>query len=323
MISICHINITSITKHKDELLARFSKYDIISVNETNLKSERPFSLKGYNVFRNDRVGKDGGGVLLAVKQHIKCQEIINKTTDKNELIAVQLSMQSYKPILVASIYVPPAVKLSVDAFHEVYNMNNNCIIVGDLNAALFQMGSRKTNTKGRQLQELINEGFLNCVDDDSTTFEKNDYEEKLDWILASQPLFTFISNVETHPTLGLLNGHKPLTFDIPFGAESKPASPRISFNFKAAEWSKYRKKLDEQLKLWKKTRPSQPTDIEEYAAFITTSIIAATQDTIPTATKTNTNLKLSEANTTSNQVETSHLSTVEEDRRTYRQATIL
>ena len=75
MISLCHININSITKHKDELLARFSQYDIISVNETNLKSERKFSLMGYNIFRNDRVGKLGGGVLLAVKQHIKCREV--------------------------------------------------------------------------------------------------------------------------------------------------------------------------------------------------------------------------------------------------------
>src|SRR5690349_15647338 len=90
MISVCHININSITRHKDELLARFSKYDIISVNETNLKSERKFSLMGYNIFRNDRVGKPGGGVLLAVKQHIKCREILNKTSNKNEIIAIEV-----------------------------------------------------------------------------------------------------------------------------------------------------------------------------------------------------------------------------------------
>jgi hypothetical protein len=66
-------------KHKDGLLARFTKYDVISVNETNLKKERLFSLKGYNIYGNHRVGKNGEGVLLAVKQHIKCTEIFNKT----------------------------------------------------------------------------------------------------------------------------------------------------------------------------------------------------------------------------------------------------
>ena len=295
MISVCHINVNSIIKHKDELLARFSKYDIIAVNETNLKSERPFTLQGYNIFRNDRVGKPGGGVLLAIKQHIKCREVHNKTENNNEIIAVEIETQSLKSILISSIYIPPLAKLHVNIFQEIYNINNNCIIVGDLNAALEPMGSRKTNTKGRQLQEIINEGFINCVDDDSTTFEKDDYEEKIDWILASQPLLSFISNVETHPTLGTLSGHKPLTFDIPIGVEPKPTSPRISLNFKLANWTTFRRKINEQLMLWDKNRLLNSTaDIEEYTTFITNSITAATQEAIPTSKLMNTSVKLSE-----------------------------
>ncbi|CAF3339011.1 unnamed protein product [Rotaria socialis] len=103
-ISVCHIDITSIVKHKDELFAKFSTYDIISVNETNLKGEQPFSLKGYNIFRNDRVGKSGGGVLLAVKHHIKCSEILNETTGQNEIFAIEIPTKSlFKSIIIASI----------------------------------------------------------------------------------------------------------------------------------------------------------------------------------------------------------------------------
>ena len=293
MIRVCHVNVTSITKHRDELLARFSQYDIISVNETNLKSERQFSLKGYNIFRNDRVGKSGGGVLLAVKQQIKCREMLCKTSQENELIAVQLESKCFKSILVASIYVPPRARLNTDLFHELYGINNDCIIIGDLNAALLQMGSRRTNARGKQLQELINEGFLNCIDDVSTTFEKNEYEEKLDWILASQPLFSFISNVETHPTLGLLSGHKPLTFEIQIGTETNAPSPRTSFNFKRANWMKYRSTLNDQLKIWNKPSPTRTCDIDDYAVFITKCIIIASNEAIPTATP-NTNFKISE-----------------------------
>ncbi|CAF4291998.1 unnamed protein product, partial [Rotaria magnacalcarata] len=50
----------------------------------------------------------------------------------------------------------------------------------DLNAKLSEMGSTKTNARGKQLQELLNEGLIEFVDDDSTTFEKNDYGTKLD-----------------------------------------------------------------------------------------------------------------------------------------------
>jgi len=287
MISVCHINITSISKHKEELLARFSKYDIISVNETNLKSERQFSLMGYNVFRNDRVGKAGGGVLLAVKPHIKCREVLNKTTRNNEVIAVEIETQTFKSILISSIYVPPTAKIDLSIFYELHNINNNCIIVGDLNATSQEMGSRKTNSKGRQLQELCKEGFIYCVDDDSTTFEKNDYEEKLDWILASQPLLSFISNVETHPTLGALTGRKPLTFDIPIGVKFKPSSSRLSPNFKSVNWTKFRNKLDERLKLWNKTCSLQAADIKEYAVFVTRSYLAVHLEMTERTTSTN------------------------------------
>ena len=281
MISLCHININSITKHKDELLARFSNYDIISVNETSLKSEQSFSLWGYNIFRNDRVGKKGGGVLLAVKRHIKCREVLHTTSCMNELIAVEIDTQSLKSILISSIYVLPTAKIDINLFNGLYNMNNNCIIVGDINATLHQMGSAKANARGKQLQKLLKDGYIECVDDDLITFEKNDYAVKLDWILGSQPLLSFISNVETHPPIGTFYGHKPITFDISMGVEPRPASPRISFNFKAAKWPLFRSKLDQQLKLWNDCRLDSPLDIEDHTSFITKSILVATQEAIP------------------------------------------
>ncbi|CAF3893143.1 unnamed protein product [Rotaria sp. Silwood1] len=128
MIKILHLNITSIKKHKDELLSRFS---------------------------NDQLDKLGGGVLLAIKENIKCYEIFNKTIEKNVILAVKIETKILKSILTASIYVPSTVKIHLNVFHELYKMNNNRIIVGDLNAALLSMGSRKTNTRGRQLQEIL------------------------------------------------------------------------------------------------------------------------------------------------------------------------
>ncbi|CAF4988906.1 unnamed protein product, partial [Rotaria sp. Silwood1] len=167
--------------------------------------------------------------------------------------------------------------------------------LGDLNATLHHMGSAKANARGRQLQELFKEGFIECVDDDTPTFEKNDYEVKLDWLLGSQPLLSFTSNLETHPPIGTSCGHKPLTFDISIGAEPKPPTPRMSFNFKAAKWAKFRSKLDQQLMLWNNDRRLDSTlAIEEYTSFITNSILVATQEAIPLSKQTNTTPIISE-----------------------------
>ncbi|CAF2077925.1 unnamed protein product [Rotaria magnacalcarata] len=194
-VSVCHINITSIVKHKDELLDKFSTYDIISVNETNLKRERPFSLKGYNIYRNDRVGKSGGGVLLAVKDHIKCSEILNESIGDNEIVAIEIH-----------------------------------------------------------------------------------------------------TNVDTHPTIGSSSGHKPLTFEVSIGAKHKSTSPRTSFNFKAANWTTFRKTLNDQLQLWNLSRTISTTvKIEEYNMFITNSLLEATHAAIPKLKQATSSYTISEA----------------------------
>lgn len=295
MLRLCHINITSIKKYKDELLARFSNQDIISVNETNLEKDTPFYLKGYNIYRNDRVGRTGGGVLLAVKENIKSRELFNNTIENSEIVAIEIETKSYGHILIASIYVPPTSKITPEVFRDLHQMNNDCIVMGDLNAALEEMGSRKTNKKGKQLEDIFNEGYLIGIDDNSTTFERNHYEEKLDWILASQPLFSFISDYEVQPSLGISSGHKPITFSMSIEAETKPLSPRSSFNFKAANWSKFRSHLDKHLKCWNNAQPSNTVDVEEYTSFITNCLTKATNESIPMNTHRIATFTVSEA----------------------------
>ena len=130
-----------------------------------LEKDTPFYLKGYNVYRNDRTKKSGGGVLLAVKENIISQLVYNQIINNNESIAVEITTKSYGKILVGSLYVPPTVKINPEVIQDLYRINSDCIIMGDLNAALQTMGSRKTNTRGRQLQDIINEGYIYCIDD--------------------------------------------------------------------------------------------------------------------------------------------------------------
>lgn len=293
MLKIMHCNVTSIKKHKDEIIARFDGYDILSVNETNLKNQQLFSLPGYNIYRNDRQNKQGGGVLLAIRNTIKCFEIYNQTIEDNEIIAVQIDTND-DSLLIASIYIPPKAKFNCDIFHQLYKINNNCLIIGDLNAALHTMGSKRTNAKGYQLQQLLAEGFLQCIDNDLMTYARNNYEEKLDWILASQPTLSFIDNIATHSSFGLKEDHRPLTFRLNMLAELKPDSPRLSFNYKIADWKLYRKKLNDLLKnIELNQNISNAQQIEIYVEKLTESIMLATKSTIPLTNDKIKNFKIS------------------------------
>ena len=269
MLKICHVNITSINKHKDELYARFHDFDIISINETNLKPSQQLTLSGFNIFRNDRKDKSGGGVLLAVKEKIQCHEKINKSEEENELMAVQIETKRGR-LLIASIYIPPRAKLNKKLFEEIYNINNDCLILGDLNAALKEKGSRRTNLKGRQLQQILEEGYLQCVEAEITTFERINYQEKIYWVLATQPTFLHISRVETHPQIGTITGHKPMTMELSSEAEYKPGSSRNTRNYNTADWPTYRRQLNRLLGSWNnETDLRTPENIEVYRKFIT------------------------------------------------------
>ncbi|CAF3691628.1 unnamed protein product [Rotaria sp. Silwood1] len=255
--------------------------DIISINETNLHEKTQFQLPGFNVFRFDRSVKKGGGVLLAIRKEMQCYEILSQNIDDNECVAVQISTKS-GPLLICSLYIPPRIKISSRLFDQLLNINANCLIMGDLNAASTILGSRKTNNKGIQLQELLNNTGFSCIDDNITTYERNQYEEKLDWILATRPIIFCINNVNTHMPLGTVSGHKPLTFNLMTMPDDKPPSPRIQFSFNLANWSLYRHVLNEKLMQWDMNHKLvSANDIDEYANFISESIVAAARSAIP------------------------------------------
>ncbi|CAF4485708.1 unnamed protein product [Rotaria socialis] len=167
------------------------------------------------------------------------------------------------------------------------------------------MGSRRTNVKGRQLQQVLDEGYLQCIDNDLTTYARNNYEEKIDWILASQPTILFIDNVETEAPLGLKEDHKPLTFNLNMAADNKPSSPRLSFNFKSANWQLYRKTLNELLSNIDRTKTiTTVEEIESYATTLTECISSATKLSIPPTKDRLTNFPIS--TTTKNLIDRKH-----------------
>ncbi|CAF1446819.1 unnamed protein product, partial [Rotaria sordida] len=190
----------------------------------------------------------------------------------NEAVAVQIETP-FGHLLITSIYVPPNIKLHHELFEQIYDLNNDCLILGDLNASLQCMG--------------------------------NNYEEKIDWILASQPTITFINNVETQAPFGLKEDHKPLTFNLNMSAELKPQSPRISFNFRLANWQLYRNKLNDLLsKIDQKKSITTVEQIESYVSTVTECIAIATKKAIPLTNEILKNFQISK--TTKKLIECKH-----------------
>lgn len=74
--NILHINAQSIPAHFPDMLASFDNQNIhaLLVSESWLKPCLPsvsYSLPGFNLIRNDRIGRVGGGVAIYLRTHIK------------------------------------------------------------------------------------------------------------------------------------------------------------------------------------------------------------------------------------------------------------
>ena len=94
------------------------------------------------IFRKDRSGRRGGGVLLAVKSHLTCFQMSDLETDM-EMLACLIYTRPAFYFLVSVFYRPPGQNLDFSAKFEAFlnnysSTNNifNLIVVGDFNFSL-------------------------------------------------------------------------------------------------------------------------------------------------------------------------------------------
>ena len=82
--------------------------DIIIGNETWLTPEvnnSELGLNDFDIFRRDRETKKGGGVLIAVKRDLCCEQ--HHFSKDAELIFCKVNLKGRKPLVIGSAYRPP------------------------------------------------------------------------------------------------------------------------------------------------------------------------------------------------------------------------
>ena len=117
------------------------KIDCLCISETHLNEYIPddnVSISGYSIFRNDRVGKAGGGVMIyAADDYVSC---VHKELQGTliESLWVEFKFKKSKPLLVSCVYRPPKSNISwFESFefqlHSAYNLGLCTVMTGDFN----------------------------------------------------------------------------------------------------------------------------------------------------------------------------------------------
>ena len=165
MSKLCKI---TLLKH----LVYSATYDVVCIcetwlNESILSSEL---LPGYSIFRRDRVGKIGGGVLVAVKLNLHATRRLDLENENIELVVIELAIENSKTALLYTFYRPP--DSGPDVFqHLNLSLQNTsestCIaLIGDFNLPTidWSLDQPTPATNGGQLEEsfcdLVGDNFF-------------------------------------------------------------------------------------------------------------------------------------------------------------------
>ncbi len=184
-----HLNIRSVASKTEQLeqLLTNSNFDLLCLSETWLTESSPntaYLVPGYKVFRKDRKFGKGGGLLMYVKDCIKCKEIEFNTLVDIEYIAVTIVLSPCMTFTVVGIYRPPSSNsMFYDHLRNLlkgFDRNRELILVGDFNINWNEKSNRK------KLQEIVSHFDLVQLIQGPTRITPSS-ETQIDLIFSNKP----------------------------------------------------------------------------------------------------------------------------------------
>ena len=131
-----------------------NQIDILALNETFLKPKFKFDLPGYDIYKNDRLVGNKGGVAILVKRGIIVnQEWKGEYFNVNEALTVEIELQNGNKVILATIYCPNG-NPSLRPFRMIKALSNQVIFLLDFNSKHKQFGCVKPNKSGQTLVNI-------------------------------------------------------------------------------------------------------------------------------------------------------------------------
>ena len=163
------LNARSIINKKNELdiMVDEIKPHIIGITESwanNDITDAELGLEGYVMFRKDRMGKRGGGVLLYIKETIPAYEVqLHEEADCNEAIWCKL-VTGHTTVTIGVVYRCP--NITTENNEKIRNAisevsKGDCIIMGGFNHGNIKWDTlQSTGVEDQQFLCLVQDNFL-------------------------------------------------------------------------------------------------------------------------------------------------------------------
>ena len=163
------LNARNIINKKNELdiMVDEIKPHIIGITESWANNDITYAdlgLEGYVMFRKDRMGRRGGGVLLYIKETIPAYEVqLQEEADCNDTIWCKL-VTGHTPVTTGVVYrCPNITKQNCEKLHNAISevSKGDCSIMGDFNHGNIKWDTlQSTGVEDQKCLCLVQENFL-------------------------------------------------------------------------------------------------------------------------------------------------------------------
>ena len=282
-IDILQWNAEGVYKKKIALTEKLHKenIDVACLQETHLKENQRFTMRGYQVFRHDREGRAKGGVAILVKNTIPVHEFTVSTNNQAEIhgVSIIINEKQYK---IFNIYCPPDRDLPLDLIHP---QESRCIILGDFNSHSEAWGYEEADRRGEEVEDWqVDNGLvlLNDPDDPQTFFSRR-------WLSSTTPDLAFATNdlsrIASRTVLSQLGGsdHKPIKISLDLQYRTQKSSTFPRWNYKKAYWEHFSKLADQPTQRINNKRQNLNTKIKAFNQ----AVLKAAQESIPRGARKN------------------------------------
>ena len=237
------LNARSIINKKTELniMVDDIKPHIIGITESwanNDITDAELGLEGYVIFRKDKMGKGGGGVLLYIKETIPAyEEQLQEEADCKEALWCNL-VTGHTTITIGVVYRCP--NITIQNNEKVHNAisevsKGDCIIMGDFNLGNIKWDSKQsTGVEDQQFLCLVQDNFLT-----QHVLEPTRAARVLYIVLSSQK--EFVDNIVIQEPLGSCD-HNQLHFNINIKSD-KSKVKQCRRDFRRGNYEENRKSL--------------------------------------------------------------------------------
>lgn len=268
--NILQWNCNGLLYHAAELKQLILEHDpfCVCMQETHLKPEATFIMRGYSATRKDDilVNRAKGGVIILLKDNIPYTHIPLQTN----LQAVAIQIQFPTKMSICNIYLPDCHWNVKDLEAIVSQLQSPFLLIGDFNSHNTIWGSNSTNAKGKILERFIDKLNLVLLNNGKGTFlnSRSNCLSAIDLSLSSPTLAPLLSwNVLDNL---LYSDH--FAISIEYTPRNHTNSYLPKWRYDKANWVNFSKSLES---------ISVGRHIDKSVETLTTKIYRAAEESIP------------------------------------------